>query len=96
MPEASQQPRLGARFLGLRAVGPNEVAADFEVGSRRASVRIACVGSRLRFEFPHIADDTGESVGSPERDAAVIGQACVIAAVLDAGLVWRSFRRGAA
>ena len=64
----------------------------FQAEGRLASVLVAVYGSRLVFEFPHVANDHGLSLGSDEADAALLAEARRTVVLLDGSVVWRSFR----
>jgi hypothetical protein len=82
------------RFKELRRGRGRAVAVAFQVGARTATVRVTQVGTRLLYDFPHLDDETGESLGDDDLDAALRSQAQSVVAFLEAAGKWRAFRSG--
>jgi len=75
----------GDRFeLVFRATSGDDV--------RLVTVAVS-VGNRRRVEFPNLAGEGGESLGSDDLDASVRERAEQVAALLDAAVAWSGFTR---
>lgn len=65
----------------------------FDLGERRASVRVGALrSSRFELSFPHVVSEEGEATGDPALDEAVLRAAETAAAFLEASRSWATWR----